>query len=109
MDNWQPTWCGHCSGLCMATTGSMLLWFVLFIVCCFLVISNLELTKIETAISALVIWPLTFRLVVKAEKYEKRQYYLPKSRAVGYLIYLVLPIFVILLGVFLLAYFEVGM
>ena len=99
--------------LTMATDGSLLIWFVVFIAVTLLTIlglsSAIEINKFIAGSLALVIWPLTFPFIVKATKYKKREYNLPKSRLAGYLLYLVVPVTAIALALSAAIYFEVGM
>ena len=51
------------------------------------------------------IWPL----VVRLKPWTEFQYWLPKSRLVGYSVYLLLPVATIALLIYLAAKFELGM
>ena len=113
MDNWSPTVCSNCNRLCMATDSSLIFWFVSFIalisVLLFWVSVYTEINKVMTIGIALVIWPLTFPVMVRAKKFKQRKYWLPKSRLLGYFIYLVVPITVIVLALVLASYLGLGM
>ena len=113
MDNWRPTACGHCNKNCMATDRSLFLWFFVFLVTTGLLVyvatSEIELNKLFSAVVAFIIWLITFPLIVKAKKYRVRQYWLPKSRALGYLVYLVVPVGVIVMVLATAIHFQVGM
>ena len=89
------------------------MWFAIFVAASLSAIwtlsSFIEVNKLVAVPLTLILWPLTFPLVVKAVKYKKRQYYVPESRVVGYFLYLVLPVSVIVLVVTLAIIFEVGM
>jgi hypothetical protein len=69
----------------------------------------IEMNKLIAVGVALVMWPLAFPVIIKTRKYEQRQYWLPKSRALGYLIYLVVPVSIVVLTLTAAIYFEVGM
>jgi hypothetical protein len=57
------------------------------------------------AIYYYAIWPL----VVRLKPWSEFQYWLPKSRLIGYSVYLFLPVATIVLLVYLAAKFELGM
>lgn len=113
MDNWRPTICGHCNKNCMATDGSLVLWFFVFLVATgfltYVASSVIELNKLFSVVAALILWPLTFPLIVKAKKYRAREYWLPRRRALGYLVYLVVPVGVIVIALAAAIHFRVGM
>jgi hypothetical protein len=113
MDNWRPTVCDNCTRTIMASNGSLLLWFLMFVTALGLVVtltSNItELSKLVCGALSLVLWVITFPLIVKAVPYKKKQYWLPKNRALGYFIYLGIPVLVVMTALFLAAYFKVGM
>ncbi len=113
MDNWRPTVCGYCNKLCMATDRSLVFWFAVFTISMgavvFTVPEVVEINKMFAGFIALVVWPITFPVIVKAKKYHQRQYWLPKNRLLGYFVYLVIPVGVIVLALALAIHFEVGM
>lgn len=65
-------------------------------------ISALALTDLATYY--LVAWPL----IVRLKPWSPFQYWLPKSRLLGYLVYLVVPLGIMTLLFFVLARFKVG-
>ena len=113
MDNWKPTACSYCNKLSMATDKSLILWFIIFLASIGSVFYSLsafvEIDIILAVPAVLLVWPLTFSLIVKAKKYRKRRYWLPKSRLLGYFVYLGVPIFVIILALAMAIHFEFGM
>ncbi len=113
LDNWRPTVCQNCKLACKATTSSLLIWLSIFIavsgITLFLISMYAEISKSIAAVVALIYWPITAPLFVKATKFKPMQYWLPQSRIVGYLVYLVLPVSMIALVIYLLVHFNVGM
>ncbi|WP_339075302.1 hypothetical protein [Teredinibacter turnerae] len=97
----------------MATDGSLALWLAIFILLVGGVVFILpdlgEMNKIITGTIALLVWPLTFPAIVKAKKFKQRHYWLPNSRMLGYFVYLLLPVGLVVLALVLAIYFEVGM
>lgn len=97
----------------MATDGSLVLWFFVFLVTTgflvYVATPVIELNKLFSALVAFTVWLITFPLVVKAKKYRARQYWLPKSRALGYLVYFVVPVGVIIMALATAIHFQVGM
>ena len=69
----------------------------------------IEMNKLMASVIALVVWPLTFPVIIKARKFKQRQYWLPKSRFLGYFVYLVVPVGIVALALMAAIYFEVGM
>lgn len=112
MDNWRPTACSYCNKLCMATDSSLGLWFVCFLITIgafiFSVSQIVEITKLMAGVAALIAWPITFPSIVKAKKYEIREYWLPKNRLLGYFVYLIVPVLVVVLAIAIAIHFKVG-
>ena len=97
----------------MATDGSLALWLAIFLLLIGSVIFTLpdlgDMNKIIAGGIALIVWLLTFPAIVKAKKFRQRHYWLPKSRVLGYFVYLVVPVGLVLLALVLAVHFEVGM
>ncbi|MFL0802023.1 MAG: hypothetical protein K6L80_16370 [Agarilytica sp.] len=97
----------------MATDGSLVFWFIVFLITAGAVIALASevvvISKLFAGVVVLVLWPLIFPAIVKAKKYKLRQYWLPKSRLLGYFVYLVVPVSIIALALAVAIHFEVGM
>lgn len=97
----------------MATDGSLALWLVTLSALAgtvvFILLTLFDMSQMVAVSVTLVLWPLTFPKIVKAKKFKQRHYWLPKSRLLGYFVYLVIPVGVIALALVLAIHFEVGM
>lgn len=113
MDNWSSTACSYCEEPCMGTDRSLVLWFVVFLIIAGVVVfaasQVIEVNKLLAGFVALVAGLLTFPVIVRAKKYQRREYWLPKSRLLGCFVYLVVPVFVIVLALALAMHFEIGL
>jgi hypothetical protein len=104
--------CKKCHAKLKATWGSILLFIVLFLASAFalvsLTLSAIRVThapsKFETPIlilAAILGYFLCYRLIwprmIRLDEWAPRRYWLPKSRVVGYSVYLLLPMAVIVL------------
>jgi hypothetical protein len=97
----------------MATDASLVLWFVVFLAAMGTIVfsasSAIEISKLQACMAALVVWPLTFPVIVKAKKFKQRYYWLPKSRLWGYFVYLIIPISAIVSAFATAIHFTVGL
>ena len=105
--------CGSCGNILVATSKSAMLFlayiiatqYLVFDLCTKIGIRNTEALPLVVLfivflVSVVVIWPLI--LEVKIYRYRSRKnVWLPKSIAVGYIVYLLLPIILISLLVYL--------
>jgi hypothetical protein len=103
--------CKNCGNILVATSKSVILFFAYMIAMAYLVseifikigVQDIEAASFAVALivlplSYLVIWPLV--LEVKIYRYQasfRKSVWLPKSRIVGYTVYLVFPIMIIVL------------
>ena len=109
--------CPSCSTRLRVTTLSRIAAALLFVLPLFALVAlsaqRADLTHSQVALVVaswfalyyLVLWPITVRL----KKWTPYQYWLPKSRLVGYTVYLLTPIAVMVLLLYLAAYFKLGM
>lgn len=113
MDNWRPTICRNCGLACKATTASLIIWLLAFISltgASLYVLSHFtNITKPVGGIVGLACWPATASVFIKATKFKPMRYWLPQSRALGYAVYLGLPLLAIALVLSLLPHFEFGL
>ena len=110
-------WCGNCKEYLSSTS----LYRALFLILIFASIiwsaisldnSDLNLSSFQLTamvfVGALVYWFVIWPLFLKVKKWQPPYYYLPKSRIVGYFLYLVIPVLFLFGLLFLAAKYEVG-
>ena len=96
----------------MAKTKSILLfllaWGVVVFLASLVAIEKTSYAKPVVLTLGMLLWPPIWLALVKPVPFQEFRYYLPDSRLVGYLIYLVLPVGTIITLLFAAAYFGVG-
>lgn len=102
--------CRYCDQRYTATNTSFSIWLIVWLGSSFLFLKFFSAFIDKPIFIGLfmIFWFATYPVFLRVKPYKKKEIWLPKSRIIGYLVYLLLPVIVFFSLLLLAAHFKIG-